>query len=156
MAEQTGEHCWLCNQVSDIAHFTAVLDVPGSRTLGWDWNGATKYLRPRCGAQTDLAQDAYLVALHIPAAYVHCKRLGCRSSGPGTPVSAGPAPRWAKLLREQSGYGNGPTAPDGISSQMLFGAQFFFCTPVSLAAFYGRVRPPDPVCLSTGISVATD
>ena len=92
VTELTGEHCWVCNRISGIAHLSAVLDVPGVRTLAWEWNGARKYLRPRCGAQTGLAREAYLVTLDTLTACIHCKRLGCRASGPDTPASAGPAP----------------------------------------------------------------
>ena len=73
--------CFLCNMASGIGHWAAILDSAGSRTLAWELDGVTRFLRPGCGAQTDLDRASYKVANELPSGYEPCKRLGCRAPG---------------------------------------------------------------------------
>ena len=74
--------CFVCNKSSGIAHLAEIRELPGTRVLSWEIDGVQKFLRPRCGAQTVLKSDCYLVAGDIPAEFEPGRRLGCRASGP--------------------------------------------------------------------------
>ena len=79
--DPSAEHCFLCKRVSGIGHLAAILHETATRTLAWDLTGARVFLRPRCGAQTDLSLDTYIVGADLPTHFEPCKRLGCRVSG---------------------------------------------------------------------------
>ena len=81
LVDSGADQCFVCNTVSGIGHFATILHTPCTRALDWELEGARVYLRPRCGAQCDLAVDTYVVAADLPARFEPCKRLGCRASG---------------------------------------------------------------------------